>query len=370
MNFRKRTLTIIITAILLISIVSVIPVSVLGGTESSGTGTFQIANQAPSVTSFHWEDTTGNTVTGEIGFTPNTEYWLIIDVSDSNSIDDIVEIKVQFFYDTSNAAVGTPPTSVSKQQYVILKYTRSAGTGTAGVWKFYDESDNELGTTYGSWSITDKEDPTDWTLTSGTFKVKIKIGKVAHEANTGNSDDWDCIITAKDSQGDTGSNQAYGYKINWYGEITVIDTSFDFGTVNLDSENNQLSTPADKNVDLKVVANGNYNINVKASDSTGSNDYWVGDTYGKHATIVKNNPDSGQIRLKVDSDGTPNSNDEVVINPQSLDYNSWLTGQSGPTNDDEDGGQVHQAYLYLDVGPGGLLKDTYRGKVYFQVENG
>ncbi len=331
--------------------------------ETHSQGQFSIGNVAPNVQSLTLYESDHTTTTTTMN--PTNSYWLDIEITDANSIDDVASITVKLFYDTNAGTVGTEPDSTDSKNYVILKYTRSAGSGTSGSWEFVDEGGNGQGTSYGSWQIVDSEDPTDWTATSGTFSVEFKVGKVAHEAD-GTNDDWDIKITAEDSASNSGSNSGSSYSMQWYGEISAGDASFDFGSTSLGSTDVAIVTPSDHNVDLTVISNGNYKIQVKASDATGSNDYWVGNNFGGHANIVTSDPGSGEIRLKVDDDSDHTSG-LVTIPPQSQGYADWLTSQTGPT--EESGDTVH-AYMLLDIGGSGLLQDTYVGHVYFQVANG
>jgi len=152
----------------------------------------------------------------------------------------------------------------------------------------------------------------------------------------------------------------YGYTVNWYGEIWVTE-NFAFGTVNPQSSNNPLTSPETGYLDVYVVSNGNYDINVK-SDAT-----WTGvNNNSRSVSVVTSSPADKQIRLKINTNNDPNNAGAIATT-----YTVWVNDASGPTSDgDASAGQGanHTAYLWLDVGSN-IDQDTYVGHIYFQVTN-
>jgi len=329
--------------------------------EASSGGQFSIGSVAPQITDVKFYEQDGKTETTEA--TPGNRYWINITISDLNTMDDVKEITIWFYYDTDNTKVGgLPAGDTSSSTYIILKYIRTPYSDQPGTWKFYDALGNEIGTTFGTWQIVDQGDPDVWDQSTGTFSVEIIVGKTAKEANDGvAAGDWDFQVKAvDDSNLESNAYTGYGYTIHWYGEIWVTE-SFAFGTVSPQSNNNQVTSPSTGYLDVYVVSNGNYDVQTK-SDIT-----WTGvvdNTRSVH--VVTASPSDGQIQLKINTNNDPSSASAIATT-----YTVWLDDQTGPTQDgsaSSRNGAHHYAYLWLDVG-GNIDQDTYVGHVYFQVTN-
>ncbi len=332
--------------------------------EASSGGQFSIGAVAPEVTSITFYNANkSSTVTAAV---PQNKYWIEIGVSDANSIDDISNITVYLYYTTNSSSQGAIPASVSPSDFVILKYVRTAYSGQPGTWAFYYSNGTKIGTSFGTWEIVNQSDPSDWGATTGTFGVEIVVGKTAHEANDGIvAGDWEVLVKAVDNEGLVGNNSAYGYAVDWYGEIWVTN-DFTFGTVKPGTSNNPINSTSSGHagyLDVYVVSNGNYDINVK------TNATWVGANTKASLTVVNSTATLGlkQIRVKINS--TDNATAAMMLPTSS--YANWLVDQTGPTEDGSASsgqGAHHYAYLWLDVGTG-VPVDSYTGEVYFQVTN-
>ncbi|NJE30283.1 hypothetical protein E3E38_04350 [Thermococcus sp. 18S1] len=334
---------------------------VSAGTEANSGGQFSIGSVAPQITQvkFYQEDHTTETTTA----TPGNKYWIDITISDLNTMDDIKEITIWFYYDTNNTKVGgLPAGDTSSSSYVILKYVRTPYSDQAGTWKFYDALGNELGTTFGTWQIVNQSDPTVWEQSTGTFSVEIVVGKTAKEANDGIAPgDWDFQVKVKDDANlESSAYTGYGYTINWYGEIYVTP-NFAFGTVSPQSNDNPVMSPSTGYLDVYVVSNGNYDVQTKSDVNwTGVSDNTL------KVNVVTAPPGDGQILLKINT-----NNDATTANAIATTYTVWLDNQNGPTSDGSAAngqGAHHYAYIWLDVG-NNIAQDTYVGHVYFQVTN-
>jgi len=333
-------------------------------TEASSGGQFSIGAVAPQLTSITFYNANRSaTVTAAI---PQNEYWIDIGVSDLNSIDDIKTITIWLYYTSNSSSQASIPNStVNSSTFVILKYVRTPYSGEPGTWAFYYSNGTEIGTSFGTWKIVNQSDPTDWGATTGTFSVEIVVGKTAHEANDGKvPGDWEVQAEVVDNENLSATNGAYGYTVDWYGEIWVTQ-NFTFGTVEPGTVGNPINSTSSGHadyLDVYVISNGNYDINVK------TNSTWVGINHKESLTVVNSTStlSERQIRLNIsDSDNVTTST------PVSTIYQNWLTNQSGPTQDGSASsgqGAHHYAYLWLDVGPG-VRVDTYTGQVYFQVTN-
>ncbi|CAD5243290.1 hypothetical protein [Thermococcus camini] len=347
--------------VMFVSLAMVAVPFVSADTEASSGGQFSIGAVAPQITDvkFYLDDHTTQTTSA----TPGNAYWIDITISDVNTMDDIKEITIWFYYDTNNTKVGPLPAGgTDPSNYVILKYIRTPFSDQPGTWKFYDATGNEIGTTFGTWQIVEQADPQTWDQSTGTFSLKIIVGKTAREANDGvAAGDWDFQVKALDNENlESSVYTGYGYTINWYGEIWVTD-SFAFGTVNPQSNDNALTSPSTGYLDVYVISNGNYDVNVK-SDAT-----WTGvNNNTRSVQVVTAPPGDKQILLKINV-----NNDASAAGAIASTYTLWLDNQNGPTGDGDasaGNGAHHTAYLWLDVGSN-IDQDTYVGHVYFQVTN-
>ncbi|AEK73128.1 hypothetical protein GQS_06150 [Thermococcus sp. 4557] len=330
-------------------------------TEANSGGQFSIGAVAPQVTDVKFYEQDGKTETTQA--TPGNKYWINITVSDLNTMDDIKEITIWFYYDTDNTqAGGLPAGDTSSSSYVILKYVRTPYSDQPGTWKFYDATGSEIGTTFGTWQIVNQSDPDVWEQSTGTFSVEIIVGKTAKEANDGvATGDWDFQVKViDDSNSESDPYTGYGYTINWYGEIYVTP-NFAFGIVSPQSNNNPVTSPNTGYLDVYVVSNGNYDVNVK------SDTQWIGvtDSTG-YVNVTTATPGDKKILLKINA-----NNDAGSASAIATTYTVWLDNQNGPTGDGDasaGNGAHHYAYLWLDVGSN-IAQDTYVGHVYFQVTN-
>jgi hypothetical protein len=334
---------------------------VKAGTEASSSGQFSIGAVAPQINkvTFYASDHT----TEVTAATPTNAYWIDVQVTDLNTMDDIKEITIWLYYGTNSSQLSPIPAgNVNPQTYVILKYERTPFSDKPGQWAFYYANGTKIGTTFGTWKIVNQSDPATWDQSVGTFSVEIVVGKVAHEANDGKvAGDWNFQVKVTDNEGlQSNTYTGYGYTMNWYGEIWVTQT-FAFGTVNPNSTNNKLTSPQTGYLDVYVVSNGNFDVNVKGDEN------WTGvNNSSRVVKLVTTNPGDKQIRIKINSINDPTSAGAITTT-----YTVWLNDQSGPTQDGSaaNGNGAHfTAYLWLDVGTN-IDQDTYVGHVYFQVTN-
>ncbi|MDK2464044.1 MAG: hypothetical protein QI223_04645 [Candidatus Korarchaeota archaeon] len=342
------------------------PALVSADSESSGQGQFSIGNVAPSIQQIKLYQSDENTIVDGSGnsMTPQQEYALKIVASDGNGYGDITQITVYIYYATD---VSTNPTGTfDTQQEAIFTWDPSNG------WQL------SSGGATTTWTVeANSRGPIDVTTIQGTWWLHFKPGKVAKEAD-GTTAFWIIDVKVQDSGGYTDEKKnnveeggsVLQYSMQWYGETAIAssDLPFDFGAVDLGSSNNPMVTPSEGYIDVYVVANGDYNLKVKATDSTGANSYWVGQNHGDHATLTTDSPGDGQIRLKANT-----ANDASSAVAFASTYVALLTGQTGPTDDGSaangDGTDIN-VYMWLDVGSSGLIADTYQGLVWFMVENG
>ena len=302
----------------------------MAGTEGSSTGSFNLGNAAPSVTSItlHAADHSATTISD---MDPQTEYAVKIDISDANTLNDVNEILVVI--KTNGTGTGEGDSVTDKATYKWIP---------GGTW-------SKVGPT-GTWDIdtSQSSEPTDLGATAGTWWLNFVPGKVARESTS-----WDIYVNVTDKGSLTGDKIVWGKTMNWYGEISAEDTSYSFGDIGLGDTNKPISTPSDGNINVKTISNGNYKLSSKSGNWSKGSDWAVLDWNG---TL-----DAGQFALKVDGSGSVDSSNYVSTTSDIItDYSSV----NAPTAED---GDIKEIYQWISVADSGLLPGTYQGTYYVQI---
>jgi len=317
-----------------------------GGLGSTGvftdyievTITYTPSNNAPSVSSVALWDTEASP-SAATDMTPQVEYNVKVGVTDNDNLSDLSTVKATIFYDSDGSySAGDVPSSGNTQTAAILTWTNGGG-----------------------WSI-DPSASTTWTIesgncvaptltnTTGTFEFHFKPGKVATE--TSGSAKWHIYAKADDGT-DTGDNHQDNRGMNWYGEISGITSSLDFGTVALGSAATISGT-----VSATYISNGAYDEQVKSGT-------WSGQTFGTTLDLHTSdtNPGTGQFSLKADDDATQVDSVQVLsASYVTIDDTGAQTGESGDT--------VSTNHCWLWLGSLGIPDEEYQGTIYFQIGDG
>jgi len=266
---------------------------------------------------------------------PQVEYAVKVTVTDSDTLDDVNEVKVTIFYDSA----GTDPTAPGisdTQTCAIITWTKGSG------WAI----DPSAGTTWVLVSASCKV-PSDMGQTTGDWWAHFKPGKVATES--GAADDWDIYAKATDAAAGSGELYARDYEMNWYGEITVNTASVDWGTVVLGSD---FAANEQTGISVTYIANGAYNQQVKASSPWG--------TVPNQVTLNEaGNPGAGEFSLKADDTATL----AAAVLVLSSGYTTFDTG----TQTGESGNTESSNTLWLKLGPSGIPAVTYSGTIYYGI---
>ena len=319
-------------AVVMIIAIGTAVLPAMADTEGSSTGSFNLGNAAPSVISI-----TMNTGNG-VAMTPQAESWIQMDISDANTLDDINEVQVIIKTNTTDTS---DPDSVTDK--ATFRWTPAGGD--KGTWSL-------VGPTGSTWSIDNTASmgpPKDNRgATVGTWHLLFLPGKVARESNA-----WDIYVKVTDKGGLTGDNISWGRTMNWYGEISAVDTSYSFGDIGLGETNKNISTPSDHNIDVKTISNGNYKLSSKSGNWTKGSDEAVLDWDG---TL-----DAGHFALAVDGNGTVDTSNYVNNSYEAItDYNNV----NAPT---AEAGDTKEIYQWISVADSGLLPGTYSGTYYVQI---
>ena len=343
MTDKKYVKTILMVAVLLM--VSILPaLANTGNNTDTTTGYFTIRNQPPyrpNITLYYADRTTETTT-----MTPQTEFAVKIETGDPNGIEDIQNITVYIFYasdvDDESNCTDNPD---NPQVHATYKWEKGEG------WTF-------IGPNGTTWRINDtrSEGPVDNTSTSGTWWLHFVPSKVATEANE--SGMWIIKVVVNDLPGNNNSSKLTGLRMNWYGEINITDTSFDFGTVNYNDTNVPIQDPTDHNIDVKTISNGDHKIQAKTDP------VWNHTSENYNVTVNPNgSPGSGEISLKHNGQNdTAGASWVDTANYQDIPN---LTGLQQTTEE----GITNEIYIWLDVGPSGIIAGTYNGTYYVMVVN-
>ena len=309
--------------------------------ESSSTGSFDLENAAPAVTDFTLYESDESGMTTQM--TPQTEYAVKIEVSDANKLEDIAQLKVILKTNTTPLTAGDNVTDKATYKWTASNGWEFVGPGAGG----------------STWAINASacRQPSDFTATSGTWWLHFVPGKVARESTAATTQRWDIYVKAMDKQSASDEMIKWDYEMMWYGELSAVDTSYEFGDVQLGAENVTI-TDSDTAINVTTIANGNYKLESKSTD-------WVNTTFGSTAMLDWDSTlSSGEFALKVDGYGSLDSFTYVRDTYTTIqDFSSV----SGPT---AEAGENRGIYQWLSVASEGLLPGTYKGTYYVQIANG
>jgi len=340
----KRILSILVVSALMLALVPAVALAAEGDTTP---GQFELGNSCPENVSVTLKDTGGSAVSS---MTPQVEYYAAVYVEDANTLDDLSTVTVVIFYDADGTySAGEEVGAADTQTRAILTWTNSGGGGTFSI-------DPTGGGTTWELVTANCVEPT-LTDGSGTFEFHFKPGKVATE--TTGTDKWH--IWAEADDGDTGcsSNTATDENKNmdWYGEIDVITSSVDWGTVTpgtgfANDVNEQGS------IEVKYISNGAYDEEIAASTP------WT---------------DGGSNSAALDEDGTPAANEFSMKANDADDIGTSVLVKAlgtGYTAIDDTGTQTAEAgddetdnTLWLKLGTP-FTDATYSGTIYFKITDG
>jgi len=237
------------------------------GESGSSQGSFAVGGVAPNVTALEVYSDAACTLIAE-ALTPQVTYYVKATISDSNTLNDIKQVTIKFFYDIG----ATHPdeasiTSGHEQTKAIFTWTK-----IGNIWAVDAGSG-------ASWAVISGSSVTPvMNNSTGDWIFAIKIGKTATESLSPNV--WDLHARATDHAGLTAGYYKWGKTVLWYGEVQINTPNVNFGNVALGS-----GFAADVNkvtgFSATFVTNGDYANNVKSSPTwTGSANIAVLDPNG------------------------------------------------------------------------------------------
>jgi len=299
--------------------------------ESSSDGTFQLNNAAPDVTSVVLYELNETTTTTSMA--PQTEYAVKIEAGDANTLDDIRYVTVV----------------IQKQSYsgsddpidqATYQYDRDASPK----WSL-------VGPLSTTWSIDEPDCKVQGDLTgmAGTWWLHFTPGKIAREAT------WDIKVTVQDDTAEDTLSPT-DLSMQWYGELTADDTSFGFGTVDLGTADNPITTPTDNKVDVTAIANGNYKLESKSGN-------WVGQGAGAETATLDWDAtlESGHFLLENDGNNTVATTNNVQDSYTTITNYPSVAAPTAETGDSKG------VYAWVSLAVNGFIPQEYKGNFYLQI---
>ena len=156
-------------------------------------------------------------------------------------------------------------------------------------------------------------------------------------------------MVARDVAAATGSLAGFGKTMGWYGEITTeVTTDFSFGSIDpgtVDAPISLVNSGTKAFFDTTNIANGNYQVQVKASAT------WGGLTFGTDITALKVDDDS-----VLDGDTLSVSTSYQTVPGHTSDV--------GPTT--ESGASV-PVYGWISLAAEGLATGDHLGELFISI---
>ncbi len=326
-------LTYVSIATMLVAILAATAMPAMAATDGSSTGSFNLGSGAPTVTEVELYDADHSATVSTL--TPTTEFAVKFTAGDANTIADIDAITVVI------KAQGYAGTTTDVSYNATYQWTNSG-------WAL-------IGPIGAQWSCESGIVPTDMTNMSGDWYLNFKLSEAAtSEAH------WDITVAAVDCGGNTGTNSKLNIPMDFYAEISAVDTSYSFGGVTLGESEKQIIGD-DQDVDVTVTANGNFKL-YSMSDAT-----WIGNGTGDIATVNPSALNSGEIQLRDGKNATFGDSGCVQVEGGLGYYGiNDFGNEEGPT---AEVGENRGIYQWLSVASTGLLPDEYQGTYYVQILN-
>ena len=331
----KRTL--VTFALVFAMLAALVPSIVFAADDESDNSdnvevSFNVQGAAASITAVALEAHAGGSVSA---MDPQTEYVIRVTVADSNTLNDIEQIKVTLFYDADGTyTLAETPDTADNRTCAIMTWTNSGDA-----WAI---SPDAAGTT---WSLEGDSNHDALTLSSGDFEFHFTPGKVARE--TDDPARWHITAEATDDNATTWvDNSCDNLTMYWYGEIADVSATASFSNVDVGCDN---VTSTD--IRARYISNGDFSEQVKATTS------WTGP-----ATLTLDTtgaPGDAEFSLLADDDTDTAGAVQVTGTYQSI----YDTG----TYQEEGGHDVTQNRLWLSLGDTGIPQGTYTGYVFFQI---
>jgi len=187
----------------------------------------------------------------------------------------------------------------------------------------------------------------DQSQSTGTFTLAFNASKIALMGT------WYVNVTVWGAQ-DLSDNLTVSFTVNFYAELNLIDSSFQF-SLDVGAVNGSLVSPTDGNLNFTVICNTQYNI------SFYTNGNWTSD--GNEIDITNTNYFIGDDDADPTDTTEGGSISEFAIHPTP--YETTPYANVAVTQDDING-DAYAIYLFQTV-PSGTALGTYTLILYIEV---
>lgn len=286
---------------------------------------------------------TGSPPAEATSITPQVEHNAKVKVTlNDGTLNDLDTITSTIFYDSDGTYnVVDVPSSGTTETAAILTWTN----GGSPAWTIDPSASTTWSVNSGSSSAPSLGG------TTGTFEFYFTPGKVATE--TTGSAKWH-IYAIANSGSDTADNYQENLDMNWYGEVSSVTASFNFGSVSL----GDTDIVSSGSVTATYISNGAYDEQVK-SDAN-----WVGQSTSTNIALdTGGSPGSAEFSLKADDDNTVDGAVQVLsASYTAIDTSGTQTAEAGVTQSNN--------FLWLSTGSDDIPVEEYQGSVYFGIGDG
>jgi hypothetical protein len=324
----RRLLALLLIAAMLIAMipigVALLPSGVLAADNGTVACNFTTNNGAPVVNSI--------ALSGGGTMNPGSAYDITVNITDTNTMDDIDWVTVYLYWDENGTYVDPVTPSANNNTVAVLNWVKASG---------FALDSGHVGST---WGLTGTPPTMSASIASWVFHVTVS--KVAEESLSGA--EWHIHADANDGTNPTADNKNEDpNQVSWYGEISVATSSINWGSMATGTDNVQSAA-----ISATYKANGTYDQQVSASAT------WTGPaTIGLNAAGTP-----GDAQLSIRANDAASEGDAVQV---STSYQSFDSGVMTI----EDGNTETSNYLWLTLGDTGIPAGQYTGSVFFKIVN-
>jgi len=270
-----------VAAFLILSLI--MPVALVNAlTSGNSGGTAIVGNAAPQMSSPAFTDV-ASADKNNSAVDVYTEYWISYTIRDNNTLVDLTTLTFKVW--GANSTVGGADDAA---KHYTFTYTQATDT-----W-----AETGPGSSIISANCTD---PADQSATSGDFRLAFKLQKVADYSGTTTA--WRINTTVIDDSSASAFVASLFFGVNYYAEITVVDTSHAWAGLSPGSVNATLTTPADGGIDLTITSNHSFSLQAEGSGDLTSDGHTIPlanvlihkDTLGTAASLTTGYLDIGGL---------------------------------------------------------------------------
>jgi hypothetical protein len=322
MNKASKYFAILLLLVILVGFINLTPQVFADVNEGNSGGQVTIGTAEASVTSDMLLNTADISVNSSV-LDVKTEYWINATIHSASTMNAITSLE----FDVWDSSRGTQGTAAENNSY---NFTMA---GPADTW-----TSSPSGYVMPEDCVASNSD----TVSDFTFRCAFNLSGVAHEEP---ASVWKVAVKVSTS---VGSNELsdLGFGLAYYSQVTAIDSTHDFGTLNPGDTNRSLATPANY-ITINWLANNASKFQIKGSGD-------LNRTATPYHTIGLSN---------VVAKGAAGTSGAAAL---STDYTDLPSGGNKPPQSEEGSPGADPIYLWITV-PAVCLPGTYAYTLYVQA---